>query len=179
LIEGVSGWWGLGVGWGVGVMIAIRYVVPYQISPIGVVMGVLYSLGRPALMLAYAIAIVLLLDAGFLPRFFHWLTFVGRMPLTNYLMQSLICTTLFYGYGFGLIDKLGPAAVLVLGFVVWGLQIPLSVLWFRRFRFGPLEWLWRTVTYGSSPVAGKQLVAVADATESREAVLSVEEPIDR
>src|SRR5262245_9842339 len=179
LIKALIGCLVFGLGCGVAMMIAIRYVVPYQISPIGVVMGVLYSLGRPPLMLAYAIAIVLALDAGWLPRFFHWLTFVGRMPLTNYLMQSVICTTLFYGYGFGLIDKVNPAAVLLLSFAIWGLQIPISVWWFRHFRFGPLEWMWRTVTYGGSPFAPKQHVTAPAELSQPAAVLSAEERVDR
>ena len=158
LIKVLIGCLVFGLACGVAMIIAVRYVVPYQISPLGLIIGVLYSLGRPPLMLAYAIAIVLMIDAGFLPRFFHWLTFVGRMPLTNYLMQSLICTTLFYGYGFGLIDKINPAAALLLSFAIWGLQIPLSVWWFRYFRFGPLEWLWCTLSYGHSPVARKPVV---------------------
>jgi uncharacterized membrane protein YeiB len=97
-------------------------------------------------------------------RFFHWLTFVGRMPLTNCLTQSLICTLLFYGYGFGAVDSLTPAAAFALSFAIWGFQIPLSVLWFRHFRFGPMEWLWRAATYGAVRTPRPQAV-VAPAIE--------------
>ncbi len=146
----------IGLGCGVTMAIAVRFVVPFQVSPLGVLLTAMYSFGRPPLMLGYAIALVLLMDAGRLRRFFNWLTFVGRMPLTNYLAQSVICTLLFCGYGFGLINKIDPAAALLLSLGIWGLQIPISVLWFRRFRFGPAEWLWRVTTYGASSVVEKR-----------------------
>ena len=72
---------------------------------------------------------------------------VGRMALTNYVSQSLVLTTLFYGYGFGL-AKVGALAALALAVVIFSLQVGLSTLWLRRFRFGPLEWLWRSLSYG-------------------------------
>jgi uncharacterized protein len=70
------------------------------------------------------------------------------MALTNYLFQSLVFTTIFYSYGLGLYGKVGPALILALAVLIFTLQIPLSVWWLRRFRFGPAEWLWRTLTYG-------------------------------
>ena len=72
---------------------------------------------------------------------------VGQMALTNYLMQTLICTTIFYGHGlgyFGSIERVGQIAI-VAG--VWIVQLILSPIWLRYFRFGPMEWLWRTLTY--------------------------------
>ncbi len=81
------------------------------------------------------------------PRLTGALAAVGRMALTNYLMQSLICTTVFYGHGLGLfgqVDRLGQLGV-VLG--VWAFQLAISPLWLRCFRFGPAEWLWRSLSY--------------------------------
>jgi len=72
---------------------------------------------------------------------------VGRMGLTNYLLQSTVGTLLYYGYGLGLQLKLGNLSGLVLGVAVFALQVPLSVWWLRRFQFGPVEWLWRSLTY--------------------------------
>jgi uncharacterized protein len=72
---------------------------------------------------------------------------VGRMALTNYLLQSLVMTTLAYGYGFALFGKIGLAQGLVLAIALFALQVPLSRWWLDRFRFGPVEWLWRTLTY--------------------------------
>ncbi len=73
---------------------------------------------------------------------------VGRMALSNYLFQSLVYVTLFYSYGLGLMGTIGPALLTVLSVFVFVLQILLSRWWLTRFRFGPMEWLWRTLTYG-------------------------------
>lgn len=73
---------------------------------------------------------------------------VGRMAFTNYIVQSVIFGLIFFGYGLGLYGSMRAAAALLLGAVVFGLQAVLSALWLRRFRFGPLEWLWRTLMYG-------------------------------
>lgn len=73
---------------------------------------------------------------------------VGQMALTNYLAQSLIGTTLFYGYGGGLYDQVGPTLTLGLVLVIFTLQLFLSQAWLKQYRFGPMEWLWRSLTYG-------------------------------
>lgn len=70
----------------------------------------------------------------------------GRMALTNYLMQSVVCTLLFYGYGLGL--RLGIAQGLMLSVLIWAVQAAVSVLWLARLQYGPMEWLWRSLTYG-------------------------------
>lgn len=72
---------------------------------------------------------------------------VGRMALTNYLMQSVVCTLIFYGYGLGRMGHWGFGAQAALVIVLYGAQIVFSNWWLARFRFGPLEWLWRTLTY--------------------------------
>ena len=69
------------------------------------------------------------------------------MALTNYLMHSLICTTLFYGYGFGLYGRVGPLAGLLISSAVFAFQMLFSSWWLRRFPYGPMEWLWRMWTY--------------------------------
>ncbi len=74
------------------------------------------------------------------------------LPLTNYLMQTLIATTIFYGWGFGLWGAVGPALQLLMAFAIFFvIQVPLSILWLRRFQYGPLEWVWRVLTYGHRP----------------------------
>jgi len=75
---------------------------------------------------------------------------VGRMALTNYLMQSVISTTVFYGYGLGWWG-LGRAAQLGFVIVVFALQIAFSHWWLARFRYGPMEWVWRGFTYRKAP----------------------------
>jgi uncharacterized protein len=75
------------------------------------------------------------------------LKWTGRMALTNYLMQSLICCILFYNVGFGLYGKLGPLALLLVSIGIFIFQVIFSYLWLRKFAYGPLEWLWRKWTY--------------------------------
>ncbi len=98
-------------------------------------------IGAPALSFVYASAV--LLNAERL----GWMAPVGQMALSNYLTHSLVCTTLFYGYGFGLYDQVAPLATLGLVLVIYGAQVVISGWWMRRFRFGLMEWLWRTLTY--------------------------------
>lgn len=76
------------------------------------------------------------------------LTYVGRMGFSNYILQSVICTFVFYGYGLGLYNKVGPALGTLIGLAIFWIQIPLSRWWLGQFRFGPMEWLWRTLSYG-------------------------------
>ncbi len=72
------------------------------------------------------------------------------MALSNYLMHTIICTTLFYGYGFGLFGKLDRVQLLGVVLAIWAIQLWLSPIWLRYFKFGPAEWLWRTLTYGKA-----------------------------
>ena len=72
---------------------------------------------------------------------------VGRMALTNYIGQSVICTLLFYGHGLGWFNTFERVELLYVVSSIWAFQIAMSLLWLSWFRFGPLEWLWRTATY--------------------------------
>jgi uncharacterized protein len=72
---------------------------------------------------------------------------MGQMAFTNYLGQSLICSLIFYGYGLGYYGKLQRYELYYVVFGVWIFQMIFSVVWLKYFRFGPLEWLWRTLTY--------------------------------
>ncbi len=75
---------------------------------------------------------------------------VGRMALTNYLLQTIICTTLFYGHGFGLFGKVERTGQAGITIAIWVTLIVVSAVWLRYYRFGPFEWLWRTLTYGQA-----------------------------
>lgn len=72
----------------------------------------------------------------------------GRMAFTNYLTQSFLFCLLFYGYGFGLFGRLDPQTALAIGVVFYAMQLAWSTWWLRRYRFGPFEWVWRSLTYG-------------------------------
>jgi len=98
--------------------------------------------------LAYVSIVMLACREGCRSWLGRSLAAVGRLALTNYLLQSLLCTFLFYGHGLGLygsVERTGQVAV-VAG--VWLLQLFVSPLWLRRFRYGPAEWLWRSLAYG-------------------------------
>ena len=73
---------------------------------------------------------------------------VGKTALSNYILQTLICTTIFYGQGLGLFGRIERLGQILIVMGVWAVQLLGSTLWLRRFRFGPLEWLWRSLTYG-------------------------------
>lgn len=97
--------------------------------------------------LGYLGAVMLWLRSGWWTPCRDALAAVGRMALTNYLGQTLICTTLFYGHGLGLYGRVErwQQALMVAG--IWAVQIIGSMLWLQRFHQGPLEWLWRCLTY--------------------------------
>jgi Predicted membrane protein len=73
---------------------------------------------------------------------------VGRTAFTNYLLQTVLATSIFYGHGLGLFGQVSRVEALGVVVAIWGLQVPLSVLWLQRFRYGPVEWIWRWLTYG-------------------------------
>ncbi len=105
------------------------------------------TLGAPALALFYMAAITLLtLDPPWRQRAAP-VAAAGRMAITNYLAQSLIMSTIAYGYGFGLYG-LRPAWFLPIALVTWLIQLAWSSWWLRRFQYGPVEWFWRLLTYG-------------------------------
>ncbi len=107
--------------------------------------------GTPLLAAGYTAVIMLLLSREGWARRLAPLAAVGRMALTNYLFQTLICTTLCYGYGLRWYGRITPTGGLALAVVIFACQVPLSILWLRHFRFGPLEWLWRSATYLRRP----------------------------
>jgi len=92
-------------------------------------------------------AVMLVCRRGVLPRLTRALAAVGQTALSNYLLQTILCTTLFYGHGFGLfgrVERVGQVGIVI---AIWALQLTISPIWLRTFRFGPFEWLWRTLTY--------------------------------
>jgi uncharacterized protein len=79
------------------------------------------------------------------------LSAVGRTAFSCYILTSLICTFVFYGHGLGLFGRVGRPGQLVLTLIVWTILLTVAPLWLERFRFGPLEWVWRALTYGEKP----------------------------
>jgi len=106
-----------------------------------------WNVQRLALALAHLAVVMMVCKAGI----WRWLTArlaaVGQMALTNYLTHTVVCTTIFNGYGFGLFGKLERFQVYGVVLAVWVFQLVVSKIWLNHFRFGPVEWLWRSLTY--------------------------------
>ena len=144
-------WWALGIG----LVCALTFGIIFEMqrapgpTPLKVLGSITYALSRLSLMIFYVLTIVRLSELPSWQARFAPIAAAGRMPLTNYLMQTLICTAFFYGWGFGLWGHVGPAAQLALALGIFFLiQVPLSRMWLRRFEYGPLEYVWRVLTYG-------------------------------
>jgi uncharacterized protein len=103
--------------------------------------------GLLALAATYMAAVVLWMQRPGARRWLRLIAPAGRMPLTTYIAQSAICTSLFYGWGLGWGGRIGAAGCLAIGFAIFALEVCACHLWLRRFRFGPLEWVWRTAVY--------------------------------
>jgi uncharacterized protein len=143
-------WWGLGLGV-VGNAVytaAAEFINPAVPSPLGFILMIFYTFGVPAMTTFYISSIVLLVHNEALRARLGPLGSVGRMALTNYLLQSVVCTLIFYNIGLGRFGTFSVTRGLLLTFAIYGLQLPLSVWWLNRFQMGPLEWLWRSLTYG-------------------------------
>lgn len=108
----------------------------------------LYTVSVYPLGFAYVSAICLLYLHGREWRLWRCLAAPGRMALTNYIGQSVWGMVLFYGIGFGLGAGIGLTGTESIAFDAFLVQMAFSALWFSYFRFGPLEWGWRMLTYG-------------------------------
>jgi uncharacterized protein len=106
-----------------------------------------YEIQRLAVTLAHISLLVLITRVAMFRPLTNTLAAVGKMAFSNYIATSLICTTIFYGYGFGLYAKLERHQLYYVVAGVWAINLIWSPLWLRSFRFGPLEWCWRSLTY--------------------------------
>nr|WP_244510198.1 DUF418 domain-containing protein [Natronobacterium texcoconense] len=104
--------------------------------------------GSLLLALAYVSGIMLLCRAAAGGLVTTALSAVGRTAFSNYLLQTVLATSIFYGHGLTLFGELNRAELLGVVVLIWAIQVPLSVAWLNRYRFGPVEWVWRTLTYG-------------------------------
>jgi uncharacterized protein len=110
--------------------------------------GILSNLTPVCLALAFTGSVLYAVEFTPTRAFLRPFAALGRMAFTNYIAQSLIFGFLFFGYGLGQFGKLPPAPVLALGIAVYIAQIHLSKFWLCHYRFGPIEWCWRTLMYG-------------------------------
>ncbi|MBK6827337.1 MAG: DUF418 domain-containing protein [Chitinophagaceae bacterium] len=117
-------------------------------SPIGMVHTLFYATSVVPLCLAYVSMICLRWERKKGMTRFRFLAPMGRMALTNYLMQTIIGICIYYGVGLGFGSRVGPSVFVPIGIAVYLLQVAYSHCWFRYFNFGPMEWIWRQLTYG-------------------------------
>lgn len=106
-----------------------------------------YHIRRAASAIGHASLLLLIYRSGMVNWLMKALANVGQMAFTNYLMQSMICTLFFYGYGFGYFGKLSYYELYFVVAAIWLFQFIFSAIWLHYFRFGPFEWLWRSLTY--------------------------------
>ena len=117
----------------------------------GIGWGVIALAGSLLLGIAVAAIFVLLYPRAAWRRWLRHFAPAGRMALSNYLVQTVICTAIFYGYGLGYFEQLPRAWQPLFTLVVFAFQVVLSRWWLARHRYGPMEWLWRWMTYGRRP----------------------------
>jgi len=146
---------GLPLGWtlaalprlaGSGANFDPEFVAPFYASPAWT-----YPVQRLLGALGYLGAVMLLARAGSLRKIVRAIAITGRMPLTNYLGQSVICLILFSGVGFGWVGELQRYQLLLVAIAIWTVQVLFSVAWLGLWSFGPMEWLWRWLSYGERP----------------------------
>jgi uncharacterized protein len=123
---------------------------PIAPSALGLAIGLALTIGVPAGSVFYASTVALLWEKVRWRARLRPFVAVGRMALTNYLLQSLVCTTVFYSWGGGLYGDVGPLRGFVPTLAIYAAQVVLSVWWLRYFAMGPMEWLWRRLTYGGA-----------------------------
>jgi uncharacterized protein len=144
-------YWSLGIGIGSALLLAYgeKTVSPIDVSSKSIVVSLSYAVCRIALMCFYVTTLIRLTQDPTWRLRFTPIAIVGRMPLTNYLLQTAIATTIFYGWGLGFWNGGGPLVWLLLAFAIYFIvQVPLSSWWLARFQYGPMEYLWRAMTYG-------------------------------
>jgi uncharacterized protein len=145
-------WWGYGIGLPLNTLVGVCGIV-MDFDPIDfrLLFDCSYQVGRLSVALGHIAVVMLVCRHGALPWLTRRLAAVGRMALSNYLLETVVCATLFYGWGFGLFGALERYQLLGVVFLVWAFQLLVSPLWLRYFRFGPAEWVWRALTYWRLP----------------------------
>ena len=120
-------------------------------APIAIARAIVTQLDYLGMALVYVAAVVLLVQRPRWRRVLGVIAPVGRMPLTTYLTQSLVCTFVFYGWGLGWAGSVGAAGCLGFGIALFALQVAWSHAWLRYFQYGPVEWVWRSLVYLKRP----------------------------
>ncbi|RQG95802.1 DUF418 domain-containing protein [Natrarchaeobius chitinivorans] len=128
--------------------VAYRELVDWETGRVLLLASQFNYWGALLLALAYVSGIMLICRTAAGGYVTDALSAVGRTAFSNYLLQTVLATTIFYGHGLGLFAQLSRLELLGVVVLIWAIQVPLSVAWLNRYRFGPVEWVWRTLTYG-------------------------------
>jgi uncharacterized protein len=138
---------GYGIGLGVNTW-EIQYVLANNFAPAAAMVPwtLTYDLGRIPTTLGHVALAMLIVRSGMFRSVLERFAATGRMALTNYLAQSVICLILFTGLGFGWYGQLQRYQLYYVVFAIWAVQLAWSPWWLARFQFGPMEWLWRSLT---------------------------------
>jgi uncharacterized protein len=134
---------------------------PLAPSALGLAINLALTIGVPAGSVFYASTVALMWENVQWRARLRPFVAVGRMALSNYLLQSLVCTTLYYSWGAGLYGRVNPLLGFVPTIAIYAAQVVLSVWWLRYFAMGPMEWLWRRLTYGAAPALSFRRVPAA------------------
>ncbi|KFE66762.1 DUF418 domain-containing protein [Hyalangium minutum] len=132
------------------ILFAQKILNPDTLPWLPFVMWPVRQIGELGLAAFYVTGITLLFQRATWQRVLSVLAPVGRMALSNYLSQTVLSLFIWYGIGLGLTTTLGPKVTVVLPLGIFAIQVILSHLWLARFRFGPAEWVWRSLTYGKA-----------------------------
>lgn len=139
------------MGYGIGVTInyfETAHIVSTNFSIVSFYQNYMtYHSGRIPTTCGHIALIMLFIKSGFLPFLQKALAAVGQMAFTNYITHSIICNFIFLGYGFSMYGKLQRYELYYIVVSIWIFQLIISPIWLKYFRFGPLEWLWRSLTY--------------------------------
>ena len=163
--------WCLPVGIGLNAFVVFLQsrVGPGKPTAIGYVSNLLYFPAAHVLSAGYAAGLAVLIQNPAWRKRLTPFAAIGRMALTDYLTQSVVCTVFYYSYTTGLYGRVGPAMGLVPTVALYSTQVAFSNWWLKRYRFGPMEWLWRGMTYGSFPQFRREPASAAELPMARPA----------
>jgi len=146
-------WCLVGLGYGIGLPLMVFDALKliqnaFSFEYLVMNYGILYNaFGSLVVAFGHVGMLMLIVQSGVIGWLTQRLAAVGRMALSNYLTHSLVCTTLFYGYGFGFFGYINRTGLAGIVLAIWIFQLIVSPIWLKHFRFGPAEWLWRSLTY--------------------------------
>lgn len=140
--------WGFVIGVPANIMRAVIQEIELGDATGTLLSFLMYAVGVAPLACAYAATIALWVKST--PSHLSWVAPVGKTALTNYLFQTVISIILYYGIGFGLSGTIGSSVGTLIAVGIFAVQVVVSTFWLKKYQYGPVEWLWRRMTYGKA-----------------------------